>query len=143
MTTSNDRRLALIQRTMAHSICGVAETAVDLWQPLASKLIAIIGEHGFNSLYERSLYLLHDVVPWLAPRDAVHAAVDLRFDALRSTLESRPQVEAHKASYLLLLTFTDLVAALVGESLMTAILSAAWGDEGADTASAGKEFSNE
>ena len=116
-------------------------SSIQLWRPLASKLVSIIGEGGFNSLYARSLYLTHAPFPWLAPGDTSRFA-DFRLPDLKISLDGQSATEANKASHMLLLTFTNILASLIGEPLMTNILSSAWGDDAADMAVAVKEIPN-
>lgn len=139
METGDDRRQQLIHRTIARSTDAAAEVAIQLWQPLASQLISLIGEGGFNALYARSLYLIHADFPWLAPSEAPRCA-DGRFADLKISLDAQSAPEATKASHMLLLTFTDILASLIGEPLTINILRSAWGGDASELDIVGKEF---
>lgn len=143
MATNDAQWPQLIHRAVARSTGDAADIAIQLWQPLAFQLTLVIGEGGFNSLYARSYYLTREAFPWLMaddPDDAAYPA-DSRFSDLKISLEGQSASEANKASHMLLLTFTNILASLIGEPLTTSILNSAWGDDAAPIA--GKEFSNE
>lgn len=120
-----------------------ADVAVRLWQPLSSTLIAIVGEGGFNALFNRSLFLARGTFPWLMASDPLRA-VDYTFSDLSNCLAGHDDpADTGKASQFLLLTFTDILASLIGESLTIDILSSAWSSTDSGHDSAGKEFPHE
>ncbi|OGB23752.1 MAG: hypothetical protein A3I66_15935 [Burkholderiales bacterium RIFCSPLOWO2_02_FULL_57_36] len=104
-----------------------------MWERLASELVAIIGQGGFDSLYSRSLHLAVVTFPWLAAGYPSQQAGS-RFAGLQTSLEGRDFTEASEASIALLITFIDILVTLIGESLTTSILRAAWGDDALDIA---------
>jgi hypothetical protein len=138
MATSDVLRKQLIETAMANGTGGAADTAILLWQPLASELIAIIGEGGFNTLYARSIYLTQAAFPWLGAGDGSQVAV-FRLTDLKNSFDGQSDNEANQASQMLLLTFTDILASLIGESLTAGILSSAWGNSALDKDDVGKE----
>lgn len=142
MSISDVQRQQLIQAAMTKRTGEVADVAVDLWQTLAFQLISIVGEGGFNSLYARSIYLTHAAFPWLALVDASRTN-DFQFTDLNISLKGQSVTEANKANHMLLLTFTNTLASLIGEPLTINILSSAWGDSVKDIDIAGKEFPHE
>lgn len=121
-------RKAVLQRPQA-----IPDATVRLWQCLASELIAIIGDGGFQSLYARSVYLNIASFSWLTP---VHPAQgsDARFAGLQKDLEGQEVSQAGEASITLLITFIDILAVLIGDLLTASILHAAWGDDATDIA---------
>ncbi len=56
-------------------------------------------------------------------------------------LEVQTPTQISEANSLLLITFTDILASLIGEQLTTTILRSAWGNDALD--STDKEFNNE
>lgn len=142
MATDEARRQQLIQSAMAKRTGEVHDVVLDLWQSLSSQLISIIGEGGFNSLYDRSLYLTRASFPWIAASESVRS-VDHRFSELKLSLAERDPPEAGKASHLLILTFTNILASLIGEPLTIDILSSAWGNHASELNNAGKESPHE
>lgn len=110
---------------------AVAEVSIHLWERLASELISIIGEEGFESLFARSLHLNNVIFPWLL---SVHSSQQshFRFTGLKISLESRDITESVAASTALLITFIDILALLIGELLTVSILRSAWGDDTLD-----------
>lgn len=142
MVTDEARRQQLIQSAMANSIGEVPDVAIQLWHLLSSQLISIIGEGGFNSLYDRSLYLTRAAFPWLAVSEPSRP-VECRFSELKVCLGRAEAVEASKASHMLILTFTTILASLIGEHLTIDILGFAWGNHPSESDIAGKEFPRE
>lgn len=92
---------------------------------MATQLIAIVGVSGFDSLYARGVSLTQARFPWLAA-SAASAPVDDRFADLKASLEDKTPELACEASRLLLITFTDILASLIGEPLTARILDTAW-----------------
>ena len=104
-----------------------APVAVILWEQLATQIVAIIGVGGFNSLYARSLFLTQSRFPWLTGCE-LPCPADQRFTALKNALDAQAPGDAVEANKRLLCTFTDILAALIGEELTSSILRSAWGD---------------
>ncbi len=106
---------------------AMGEVTIELWEPLSQHLTAIIGQEGFDALYDRSLHIAAESHAWLA-----HAGPppgrQLRFDRLKSALIDQEIDEATKAAVLLLSTFTATLSTLIGGNLTDNILRAAWGD---------------
>lgn len=123
-TTGMSLRHEMINGIMAQHT--EVDAAIDLWEQMATQLIAIVGEDGFNSLFARSVFLTQSTFPWLA---APASRADHRFADLKTSLEGQTPAQAVKASRSLLITFTDILASLIGEQLTNNILSMAWGIE--------------
>ncbi|MEO8117721.1 MAG: hypothetical protein ABI606_00170 [Rhodoferax sp.] len=117
----------------------VADNAIVLWEQMATQIIAIVGEGGFNSLYARSLFLIVSHHPWLAS-GALSPQTGQRFSELNKCLEGQTPAQAVAGTTLLLITFTDILASLIGEQLTIRILQSAWGP--GTQGSIGKEFNN-
>lgn len=140
MATSDLLRHQKINSLMAQPPEKVAGAAIDLWGKMATQIISIVGEGGFNSLYARSVFLTQSSFPWLAAAD-LSSRQDWRFAQLKTSLAEQTPAQASAANSLLLITFTDILATLIGEPLTTSILRSAWGNDASDRA--GKEFINE
>jgi hypothetical protein len=140
METRDHPRYQLIERLMARNNDKIADTAIDLWEQMATQIISIVGEDGFNSLYARSVFLVQPTFPWLAA-NSPPSQIDQRFAELKKCLEGQTPSQAREANNLLLLTFTGILAALIGEPLTTRILRSAWGNDA--SFSTGKEFKHE
>ncbi|HYQ92475.1 MAG TPA: hypothetical protein VES89_10480 [Candidatus Competibacteraceae bacterium] len=125
---------------MAQPVEQVADAAISLWEKLATEIISIVGEGGFTSLYARSVFLAQSSFPWLAA-SSLAPQTDHRFEQLRICLAEQPPAHASEASRLLLITFTDILASLIGERLTASILRSAWGNDASDRID--KEFNNE
>ena len=139
--TSKLLRQQLVKRQMAlPSEEEVADTAIDLWEQIATQIISIISEGGFDSLYLRSVSLTQSTYPWLA---AVlpQSKTDQRFKDLQISFEGQTPEQASIANSQLLITFTDILASLIGEQLTIRLLRSSWGDSFSKIPS--KEFQNE
>ncbi|MCX7092294.1 MAG: hypothetical protein NTY50_02415 [Methylobacter sp.] len=116
------------------------DAAINLWELMATQIISVIGESGFSSIYARSLFLTQSTCPWL-PADST-APEEHRFAALKKSLDGQPPSQANEANNLLLTTFTDILASLIGETLTNHLLDLAWGGNDALDRS-GNEVQNE
>jgi hypothetical protein len=125
---------------MAQHTEKVADAAINLWEQMATQIISIVGEDGFSSLYVRSVFLAQPTFPWLAS-SSLSPQTDQRFAELKTSLEGQMPVQAREANSLLLLTFTGILAALIGEPLTARILRSAWGNDASYSTS--KEFKHE
>ena len=132
-------RHQIVKSLMASHTEHVADAAIDLWMQMATPLISVIGEDGFNSLYSRSVYLTQMTFPWIPPC-ALLTPMDQRFAELKMSLAGQTPALAHEANSQLLITFTDILASLIGEELTIGILRLAWDDN--VSSNAGKKFSN-
>ncbi|CAN7475228.1 hypothetical protein [Duganella sp. LjRoot269] len=128
---TNDERYQMIERNVMRRPETAKADTIVLWERLAIELVAIIGHSGFDTLYARTIHMVRMEHPWLAE------GADPRFEKLRASLEGQEQVPAGTASIALLTTFTDTLIQLIGESLTTAILRSAWGQDTAGTAAKG------
>ncbi|MDO8207962.1 MAG: hypothetical protein Q7T38_09130 [Gallionella sp.] len=128
MQNSDLLRHQIIKSLMAQHSEKVADAAIGLWDRMASQIISIIGEDGFNSLYGRSVFSARSKFPWLAAGPLPPQAVQ-RFSGLKLSLEERTPEQASEANSLLLITFTDILSTFIGEELTTNILRSAWGSE--------------
>lgn len=136
MEASAVLREQLIKAAITQRLEEVATVTDKLWAPLTSRLIMIIGEGGFHSLYARSLRLTNARFPWLAATDSPQQTIS-QFTDLKISLQGRDLTEASEASITLLITFTDMLAVLIGEQLTSNILRSSWGDDASHIA--GKE----
>lgn len=140
METSGLLRQQIIKCLVAQHPEKVEDVSILLWEQMAIPIISIVGKGGFNSLYARSIFLTQSTFPWLAARSLL-AQTDHRFTELKMCFEGQTPAQASAANSLLLITFTDILASLIGEQLTTRILRSAWGNDASDRA--GKEFKNE
>lgn len=139
MQTSRLLQRLINERLRALHPEKVEDAAIRLWEELATQISSIIGAGGFNALYTRSVFFTQATFPWLAASElSTHA--DSPFAALKYSFEAQAPVEVAAANGLLLTTFSDILASLIGEELTANILSVAWGAEVSDTS---KEFKNE
>ncbi|MBW8329152.1 MAG: hypothetical protein K0M48_08410 [Thiobacillus sp.] len=133
-------RQQIIASLMAQQPDNIADAAMDLWEKLADEIFSIVGEAGFDSLYERSVHLAHPTFPWLPPCPSPPQAHH-RFAELRARLADQTPAQARAANSLLLTSFTDILASLIGEQLTSSILRSAWGNLASATSD--KESDNE
>ncbi len=140
METNDFLRHQIIKRLMAQHTENVADAAIILWEQMATQIVSIVGEGGFNSLYARSAFLTQPAFPWLTA-GSLSSQTDHRFAELKMNFEGQTPAQASEANSRLLITFTDILASLIGEQLTTNILRSAWGNDASDMPC--KEFKNE
>jgi len=124
-------RKQLIERILAQYAQPGADVAAQVWSPLAAELILIVGQGGFDALFERSCRLAG--IPFSRVVQTGNAGPALRFDTLffhpgivpASIAVSIDATEAMTANRTLLLAFSDVLASLIGESLTNTILCSA------------------
>lgn len=133
MDNGNLLRHQQIKSHMAQQPEKIVDVSIDLWQSLANEIISLVGEVGFMSVFSRSLFLVHPSFPWLAAEE-LPADKSLRFAQLKTSLAGQTPAQADAANIKLLITFTDILAVLIGDPLTTRILHASWGDVALDTA---------
>jgi hypothetical protein len=133
-------RHQIIESLTARSADKVADASISLWAQMAAQIISIVGEGGFNALYARSVHLTQSTCPWLTA-SSLPPQTEHRFAKLKLNFESQTPAQAREANRVLLLTFTDILASLIGEQLTTRILCSAWGIVTPDQSS--KEIENE
>jgi hypothetical protein len=103
----------------------IVEATATTWRFVAAQLTPVIGERGFEALFGRALYITGTTIPWLVVgADRGGGASPL--SSLERCLASQDPATAAEASYTLLLTFTELLTALIGESLTTRLLAPVW-----------------
>ncbi|MFO7551033.1 MAG: hypothetical protein R6W80_06480 [Haliea sp.] len=143
MEAASLQRQQIIASLLAPQPEHIADVAVSHWEKLAAEIVSIVGEAGFASLYERTLYLGKSTFPWLPPASSPlrPATLEPRFGELGTSLGNQTAVDARAAHCLLLTIFTDILASLIGDQLTSNILRAAWGNLVSVTA--GKELDDE
>ena len=130
----------LIQSLMARSREGGGEDDIlAIWEPLATEVVSIVGEAGFNSLYARSIYITEKNCPWYVLPTQVPSTSE-RFIEIKMNFERLSSAQFNEANSLLLITFIDILASLIGEQLTLRILYSAWSRHISDIAD--KELDN-
>ncbi|MEO8332385.1 MAG: hypothetical protein ABI479_08115 [Gallionella sp.] len=131
MDTKNQLRHQIIKSLPLPHTENISDAAVLLWEQMATQIISIVGEGGFNSLYARSVVFARSAFPWLE-FGSLSPQSDNRFAELKMCLERQPPAQVREANVLMLIAFTDILAALIGEHLTTSILLLSWGRDAAD-----------
>lgn len=97
---------------------------VQPWRRIATQLCPLIGESGFCALFGRAVHVVGPDYAWLAPQQSCRAPAQL-FIALEERMALVDAQRAAAASEALLRTFTELLAALIGERLTQQLLAVA------------------
>jgi hypothetical protein len=119
---------SLLSRAILQRPEAVVDVTVSLWERLAVALVSLIGEGGFQAVYQRSGMFAAARYPWLV-LDSSPQHTNFQFAGLRRSLEVRDATEAGEASVVLLGIFLDILTSLIGELLMSNLLHSAWGDD--------------
>ena len=110
---------------------AIAEAALETWSRVSDRLEPVIGLRGVDALFNRALHVTGKTYPWLTTA-AVEENGTAQLMGLRLRLAGREPVEAEEASYVLVMTFTVLLANLIGESLTKRLLAPVWSLPSAD-----------
>lgn len=94
------------------------------WRRIAQQLCPLIGESGFCALFGRATHVVGPEHAWLAPQQPCRSPEQL-FSSLEERLGSVDAARAAAANEALLRTFTQLLAALIGEKLTQRLLASA------------------
>ena len=106
----------------------MAEVAMRTWNRVVSQISPVIGDDGVRVLYGRSLHLTKPAFPRFA--DLGSKQPHGSFNELLPRLERLDAAEAIDFCSALLITFTELLAALIGEGLTARLTELAWADDG-------------
>jgi len=97
---------------------------LQLWRRIAQELCPLVGDSGFCALFGRAVHVVGPEHGWLAQNPPARS-----LEQLFASLEERPvgvDAERHAAANeALLRTFTQLLAALIGERLTQRLLATA------------------
>ena len=103
----------------------IAEAIAATYLAIDSALTPVIGHRGVAALYKRSLHVTARTHAWLAgAQDDPLSSMDV--PTLTPLLAQQTSAEAAAAGALLLQTFYDLLATLIGPSLTERLLRSVW-----------------
>ena len=103
----------------------VARAVFERWQQIAERLEPVIGARGVDVLFGRALHLTTKRFPWLATSAALGNSAET-LKQLAARFESQEASVATEAGAALLLTFTELLANMIGEPLTVRLLGSLW-----------------
>jgi hypothetical protein len=99
---------------------GVAGVTAETWARVAACLVPVIGMRGFDVLFRRALQQTSRAYPWLEP--VAHDSDVAPLENLRARIAEGTTTSASEASYALLVSFTELLSSLIGDSLTERLL---------------------
>ncbi|VXB85831.1 conserved hypothetical protein [Massilia sp. 9I] len=94
------------------------------WRRIAQQLCPLIGESGFCALFSRACHVVGPDYAWLIPQQPCRSPEQL-FGALEERMALVDAERAAATNDALLRTFTQLLAALIGEGLTQRLLASA------------------
>ncbi|MGM0648791.1 MAG: hypothetical protein ACQESZ_10455 [Bacteroidota bacterium] len=119
------KRTILTHRGDSGESEAIADAAVTTWLAMTAQLEPVLGFQGVNVLFRRAIYVTKTTFPDLVISNFNEESVNLIPD-LKAYLAGCEATDALEAACILLETFTKLLAALIGESLTSRLLSKAW-----------------
>lgn len=131
MQTSDLLRHQIIKSLITPHTEKYAAASISVWEQMSIQVISIVGVGGFNSLYARSIFLTQKSFPWLADCP-LSAKAGQCFVELEKCFEGQTAERSIAANNFLLITFTDIMASIIGDQLTNNILHSAWGDVALD-----------
>lgn len=125
MTNQSSRIAALLAQKAAEGAdsAEIADAVIAAWVAVDTALSPIIGPPSVAVLYMRSRHVAGRAFAWLTP-PAGQIVMDL--PALRKLLTQQDPQTGAAGGGLLLQTFYELLASLVGPSLTGRLLDAVW-----------------
>ncbi|MDP1917135.1 MAG: hypothetical protein Q8L14_12920 [Myxococcales bacterium] len=123
MKATTQGRHQLVRTTVASREDTPGEAAVALWGSFRARLSTRVGEGVFTTMFIRTLLAARATTPTL-PQPGQPT---LWFTELRTCLDRLPRAQATEVSSLLFITFTDILAVLLGEAMTLGLLLSAWG----------------
>ena len=121
-------RLRLIEAVLSPAAsgdsCAAGGATKAALASFSTALSTLIGRRGVRSLYDRSLHLVSGRYPWLEP--SADVPTDELFADVQRRLSDRSAEEAVAAGTALLIEYTSLLAALIGEALTQRLMRNAW-----------------
>jgi hypothetical protein len=103
----------------------IAAATVAQWLQISARLTPVIGSHGVEVLFSRTLYLAGRSYPWLGVAgDRQLGAPSL--EVIRARLGRQQAPVAAAASCEFLYMFTELLATLIGDALTDRLLVPVW-----------------
>lgn len=131
-STVNDLNREKIRRTLAHLVRGgspdanaMAEASISTWHKVIAQLTPVIGTRGVDVLFSRSLHITSITFPWII-NSGDHGDSSIMLVSIKARLAGHDVDVATEASHKLLLTFTELLTSLIGESLTERLLDPVW-----------------
>jgi len=115
-------RTAVAQRTDLLSANATVEATAATWRLVAAQLAPVIGARGLEVLFGRALHMTSTTYRWLEVGEVRGGSADT-LPSLAECLARQDPATAAEASYKLLLTFTELLTTLIGDSLTTRLLA--------------------
>jgi hypothetical protein len=103
----------------------VAAAAAATWRLVQAQLVPVIGARGLAVLYRRALHQTAADFPWMVACVDGGALAD-PLPSLTTCLAAQAAVPATEAAGAMLVTFAELLAALIGESLTERLLAPVW-----------------
>ncbi|WP_285606392.1 hypothetical protein [Geothrix edaphica] len=125
MCRESIRRTLALSAGIAPDSRGVAEATLRTWGQMAARLAPVIGARGVDALFGRSLQVTSATFPWLSKAGGSDDSAN-PLTNLRASLEAIDPVVGTEGSFALLVAFTELLAALIGESLTERLLDPVW-----------------
>lgn len=128
--TGEDARRLAIRQTLTRRVGigsgadALAAAFFGLWQRTTEQLEPVIGARGVDVLFGRAMHLTARRFPWLPTTADGNCVAAL--EVLQTCLAERSAAEASDVYETLLLTFTGLLAGMVGEPLTARLLGASW-----------------
>jgi len=104
---------------------ALSGAALGLWREVGDRLAPMIGTRGVEALVSRALQLTAPAFPWLVPAGKPPDDGN-SMTAFQACLEGRDPAAVQAASVALLVTFTSLLAAMIGPSLTDRLLNPIW-----------------
>jgi hypothetical protein len=128
-----------IRKTLAHragkspDASIVAGATISIWNEISTLLEPVFGRRGVYVIFRRSLYLASKDFALLALNEDTEDNSALLANLNARLASQDTENAATEASYILLVTFTELLTTLIGEPLTERLLHSVWASEPASS----------
>lgn len=125
MNREISRRTLVLRAGGATDAKAVADATIGIWHDARARLAPVIGGQGVDVLLRRSLHIAGRTLPCLAVAGHAVSSSEL-LAALHARIAGCETALAIEASDALWVTFTELLASLIGQSLAERLLAPIW-----------------
>jgi hypothetical protein len=130
-TAGSESRRQIIRKKVAQTAGqasdanAIAAATAAQWQQISARLNPVLGTHGVDILFSRTLYLAGRSYPWLGVAGDRQLGTP-SLDVIGARLGRQQAPVAAAASCEFLIIFTELLATLIGDSLTDRLLDPVW-----------------
>jgi len=102
---------------------AITAATLAIWEQMSKRLAPVIGARGVAVLFDRALQVASAGFPWMTGTHTDQAGLSA---TLQACLAEQKPAAALAAACALLVTFTEVLATLIGDALTARLLAPVW-----------------